>query len=351
RQVVSLAANPKSIFGSGVGGEGVQISDVGRKVDELIDRQLQLSNSESGRLDARDRFLDQIENVFNDLNGDGFASRLEKFFDSVSSAADNPANTVARAQVVSDAQSLTLQANKMYSRLTEMALPVDKEVTNQLSDLNSQLKNFRDINVQIVRANSAGTAPLDLLDQRQELLNKLSGMIDVQVLAGASGSMVLQTRSGQLLVDEKYVAQFSRNDRTTTTGFSGIGVDGQSFDFTSLVGGGTLKGLLEIRDQAINGSGGYLTRLESIVDEIRFQVNSIQSQSVASGMNTTQTGVMNLGGDLSTSIGSLVTDARSGKYQFFAWHPPLCHFHRSGPGRCHHGRRRFRPGPGRAFHR
>ncbi|MBF0424548.1 MAG: flagellar hook-associated protein FlgK [Magnetococcales bacterium] len=315
RQAVNLEAVPQSAYGRGAGGNGVQITSVTQQVSEIVDRQLQVSASETGRLDARDQFLTQIQNVFNDLNGQGFSSKLEAFFTSVGTAADNPANTVARAQVVSDAQSLTLQANKMHENLTEAASPVDKEITNQLSDLNSELRSFQDLNAQVVRANAAGTPPLDLLDQRQQLLGKLSKTIDVQVLAGNNGSVALQTRSGLLLTDDKYVAQFSRNGATTATGFAGIGVDGGTTDVTGQIGGGSLKGLVEIRDQVINGKNGYLTRMDALVNELRFQANVVESQSVAPAMNASQTGTANLGKDLATPIGSLATDPTSPKYQ------------------------------------
>ncbi|MEO5369274.1 MAG: flagellar hook-associated protein FlgK [Magnetococcus sp. DMHC-1] len=315
RQVIALEANPKSAHGREAGGEGVQISEVNRKVDDLVDRRLRLSAGENGRLEARDRFLTQIENVFNEMNGEGFASRLEKFFDAVDNAADNPANTVARAQVVSDAQSLTLQANKMHKNLSEMALPIDKEINVVLEDLNSQLKNFRDINLQVIQAKGAGTDPLDLLDQRQQMLDKLSGMIDVQVLEGANGGMMLQTGSGQLLVDDQYVTQLSRNNQRTATGFDGISIDGKPFDYSAQIGGGALKGLLEIRDQVLQGGGGYLTRLENLVDEVRFQVNVVHSQSVAPAMYKSQTGLMVLGKELTKAVGTLVTDASSPLYQ------------------------------------
>ncbi|MBF0154872.1 MAG: flagellar hook-associated protein FlgK [Magnetococcales bacterium] len=315
RQAVNLEAVPQSAFGRSGGGNGVQITSVTQQVSDIVDRQLQVSASETGRLDARDRFLTQIQNVFNDLNGSGFSSRLEKFFDSVSSAADNPANTVARMQVVSDAQSLALQANKMQENLTQAASPVDKEISNQLGDLNSQLRSFQNLNAQIVQSNAAGTPPLDLLDQRQQLLGKLSKVIDIQVLNRGNDSVALQTRSGQLLVDDKYVAQFSRNGTTTETGFAGIGMDDKTADFTSLISGGSLKGLVEIRDQVIHGKSGYLTRMNALVNELRFQVNTVQSQSVAPAMNTSQRSIMDLGKDLTTPIGELTTDVTSPRYQ------------------------------------
>ncbi|MBF0624267.1 MAG: flagellar hook-associated protein FlgK [Magnetococcales bacterium] len=315
RQTVSLEANPGAAAIPGRSGEGVLVADLKRQVDALVDKRLRLGMEESGRLESRDRFLGLMEDVFNDLDGEGFSSRMESFFQSVDAAADNPINPVARAQVVASAEDLSLFATKMQTSLEELALPVDQEVTNMLDQINSTLGNLEEINGQIVAALAAGGQPLDLQDQRQQLVQNLSRMLDVQVLDGGNGGISVLSGSGQLLLDQSFRAVFSRSEGTTTAaGFQGIAINGEAFDYTDLVHGGSLKGLLEIRDQTIHGENGYLTRLESLVDEIRFQTNLAHVTAVPQNMLQELTGVMNLGNDLTTVMGSLVTDPTSSDY-------------------------------------
>ncbi|HIJ85997.1 MAG TPA: hypothetical protein HPQ00_17590, partial [Magnetococcales bacterium] len=79
--------------------------------------------------------------------------------------------------------------------------------------------------------------------------------------------------------------------------------------------GGKLRGLLEIRDDVIHGKKGFLTRLEAITDELRWQVNRVHSQSVNPSMAKSLQGSISLGRDLETAIKDVVTNEKNKAYQ------------------------------------
>ncbi len=95
----------------------------------------------------------------------------------------------------------------------------------------------------------------------------------------------------------------------------GIEVGGREFGVNGKIDGGNLKGLLEIRDDVLHGDDGYITRLDSIADEIRFQVNKIHAQSVNQDLYTANTGIIELGANLDTAISNLVTDSSDTSYE------------------------------------
>ncbi|MBF0357699.1 MAG: flagellar hook-associated protein FlgK [Magnetococcales bacterium] len=312
RQTANLESTPGDL-GNPIG-NGVRISEVTRQYDQLIQRREELGVAEVGRLETRDRFLGMIENVFNDLDGDGLSQRLESFYTSADNLADNPTNTVGREELVVKADSLARYFDDMDESLSEVALPIDQEISLVLDDINVRLTALRDINSTIV-ANDNTHPALDLKDQRRQMVLELGQIIDIRTFELPGDGLQIVTSQGQeLLVDTVYAAEFKRSADVDVNGFMGIEVGGREFGINGKIAGGNLKGLLEIRDEVLYGTDGYITRLESIADEVRFQVNKIHSQSVNQNLYTAQTGIIELGGNLDTAISSLITDSSDTNY-------------------------------------
>ncbi|MBF0127736.1 MAG: hypothetical protein HQM02_11060, partial [Magnetococcales bacterium] len=102
-------------------------------------------------------------------------------------------------------------------------------------------------------------------------------------------------------------ATLSRSADITTTGFQGLKIGERPLGLDT-IRGGQLGGLLELRDQVIHGARGYLTRLESVADEVRYQFNRVHSQSVNKNMVSSVTGIMDLGSvDQGTALSKLVS--------------------------------------------
>ncbi|MBF0444303.1 MAG: hypothetical protein HQL68_01840 [Magnetococcales bacterium] len=296
-------------------GNGVRISEISRQYDQLIQRREELGVSEVGRLETRDRFLVMIEDVFNDLDGDGLSQRMEAFYSAGDKLADNPTNAVGRAELVAEADSLARYMSDMDKSLSELAMPVDQEISIVLDDINVRLDALQKINNAIV-SNDTNHPALDLKDQRRQMVMELGKIIDIRTFELPQDGLQIVTSQGQeLLVDPVFAAEFKRSVAVNENGFMGIEIGGREFGTNDKIQGGNLKGLLEIRDEILHGENGYITRLEGIADEIRFQVNKVHTQSVNQKMYTSQTGVFELGSDIDTAISKLNLDTNSSEYQ------------------------------------
>ncbi|MBF0141969.1 MAG: flagellar hook-associated protein FlgK [Magnetococcales bacterium] len=309
RQTVSLQSEPG--WGEWRIGSGVQVQEAKRQLDNLLDRRLAMGNGEMGRLQARERFLTIVENVFNEMDGDGFSERLDSLYSAADLLTDNPTNPVGRADLVSRAEGLAGFVNKMQESLRDRAMPVDKEIDVVMADINGRLQNIRKLNGQIGRTEATRPA-LDLKDHLRNEITALGEMVDIQTLDMQDGSVQVMTAKGQeLLADTVYAATFTRSAQQTASGYPGISLNGR--DFTSMIGG-QIRGLMEVRDEVIHGPDGLLTRFKTITDELRWQLNRVSSQSVSQALFSGQTGAFSLGGDLTTAMNALVTDATSDDY-------------------------------------
>ena len=307
----SLTLNNISSAGGTVGG-GVQIAEISRQLDKLVDRRQELGTGELGRLDARDRILTLVEQTFNDVGQDGLSQRLDALYTASDNLADNPTNSVARVEFVTRADSLARFLQDMSKALNEQEMPVDQELNVKIADINNRLKSLRDINNTIVRS-SASNPALDLKDQRRKMILELGALIDIQTLEMPNDGIKVMTAGSQLLVDPVYAATLARSRKLTDTGFQTITLDGRELN-TQVVKGGEMGGLLEIRDHIIRGPDGFLTKLEGLADEIRFQFNKISSTSVNQSMYTKQIGAFDLSkpdkaGLLDVSMNNVATRA------------------------------------------
>ncbi|MBF0588023.1 MAG: flagellar hook-associated protein FlgK, partial [Magnetococcales bacterium] len=224
RQTAVLGTNATNaqrygLSGTNVAGDGVMVNAVTRQVDALVENRILLGEQELGRLTTRDRFLMMVEDEFNDLDGDGFSQRMASFFEAADSLADNPLNPVAREEFVARSETLGNFANRMHSSLSELALPVDGEITVAIQDINTRLRSLQQVNDAIVRQGTAGSDPaLDLMDKRQTMIRELSELMDVQVLDQPnSAGITLLSGSGRMLMDQGFSAQFERGSISNVT--------------------------------------------------------------------------------------------------------------------------------------
>ncbi|MEO5362009.1 MAG: flagellar hook-associated protein FlgK [Magnetococcus sp. DMHC-8] len=312
RQAVTLLNAPMGL--------GVQVKDISRQVDQLLDRRQELGTAETGSLDVKDRFLTQIEQIFNESNGNGLGSRMDALYAAADNLVDSPTNPVNREQYVTSANAVAEHMQKMDHALTGLLTPVDKEVDVLLADVNNRLKALRDVNATIVGSNSTDPSS-DLKDQRRQMVLELGKLVNIQTLDIAGGGLQVMMSGGQgLLVDTVHAAVFSRSagknapdptDPTKETNFAGITLDGRTL---TRVQGGKLGGLLEVRDTLINGKNGFATQLDTLANELRFRLNAVSSTGVSQTMYTTLNGVFGLGSGLDTPINTLVTDAHLPTY-------------------------------------
>ncbi|MBF0424161.1 MAG: flagellar hook-associated protein FlgK, partial [Magnetococcales bacterium] len=251
RQVVQQEGVPGN--SQDPGGSGVRVSEISRQIDQLVDRRQQLGTGELGRLETRDQYLSMVQEVFNDLDGSGLSSKLENFYAAADALTSNATNPVGREDLVTQAHSLAQSIQKMQQSLSGIAMPVDKEINATLDDINTRLKAIRDINKLIV-ANENSTPAMDLKDQRNEMVLELGKLIDIQTLPmDQDGLKIMTSRGQQTIADSVYAATLTRSSKVNSDGYQGILVNGREYGDSDHIRGGKLGGLLEMRDQVING--------------------------------------------------------------------------------------------------
>jgi flagellar hook-associated protein 1 FlgK len=148
---------------------------------------------------------------------------------------------------------------------------MDSRIVNNVTQLNSYLGDIADTSNKIVQVQSGGGNVNDLLDQRAELLKKVSEMLDIHYVERSDGSLDIFLSNGKAVVqgDRYWALEAVRN---TTTGFYDIAFEEDNTDIVNnAITGGKLGAFIDVRD---SDAAGYLSDLNSLAATFADDVNS-----------------------------------------------------------------------------
>jgi flagellar hook-associated protein 1 FlgK len=188
RETLSLQASTPERTQQGSLGTGVTIAGITRSRSILLDQQYRAQSAPASGYQERSSLLGQIENVFGEPSSTGLANTMDNFFNSWSELASNPADSSAKAVVQQAGAQLASTFNGYATQLSNIAANTRTGISDSVTQLNSLTSQIATMNSQIVAAQSSNSSPNDLMDQRDQLLDKLSQLVPVTVSSNADGS-------------------------------------------------------------------------------------------------------------------------------------------------------------------
>jgi flagellar hook-associated protein 1 FlgK len=226
-------------------GSGVVLNSVQSVRDPILELRLNEETQQHSQLDTMVSAMQQIEVMFSGSAAD-IGSQITNFFSSLQQLSTNPADMSARQGMLTAAGNLATAfrstVNNLESQRSNLDLSVGQVVdqinllSGQIATLNQQISGIENLH------QDAGT----FVDQRTQLIRQLSELVDVSVVK-SDNTLTITTSSGDALV-----AGNRSFALTTQTDFSGVQhVFSQGADITAKLAGGSLAGVLQVRDQTI----------------------------------------------------------------------------------------------------
>ena len=192
-------------------GYGVVVDSVSQYYDRFITQSLQQKESLLGETEAEKSTLSYIQNLFNDQAGNGLSEVLNEFWNGWQNLANNPSGIPERTALLQKAEALIERFHTIRSDLTRVHNEVGNSLEASLNDLNTWTGMAAELNQKIVSSESNGSAANDLRDQRNELLKKISGLIEGNTYENGDGSVTFVTTNGLLLVDHAQSWKLTQN--------------------------------------------------------------------------------------------------------------------------------------------
>ena len=266
RQVVDLAEQAPFSATAGLGG-GVTVQQIQSIRDAVLNIRIsQELQTQSGLTSLQDQ-LNPVQTLFNSTSGAGLGSAIDGFFNSLQQLSTNPADGAQRQAVITAAQTMAQTFQQVSTAISQQQAGANQEIVQNVGQANTLLGQIATLNNQIADMQNSGqnTGPLE--DQRSNLINTLSGIINFNTSSASNGEVNLTTTSGQSLVvgNTAYSLTLANNG----SGMQDVYAAGT--DITSTISGGSLAGLIQARDQV-------LPQLSSQLDQL--------AGSIASSVNT-----------------------------------------------------------------
>ena len=281
QRVMQSTAIPVSVGGF-VQGTGVKVDGVNRFNDEFVDKRLNNAIGSNKYYEARSENLEQVENIFNELDSDGLNQVLNKFFNSFRELANQPENETIRSVVRDNASLVVKDFRRIRGTLDEQAISIDRKIQTSVADINQLLHHVADLNGKISTIESAQGETGDLRDQRDLALRHLSEHFKIHTYSDERNRFVVTAQGiGTLItgLNVQELATISKNKNDSTNNMNGsveiVLKDRPSQKITDKFQGGSLAAVVKVRNEDIK-------RLQQDIDGIAYQfmtsVNTIHRQ-------------------------------------------------------------------------
>jgi len=276
---INLSEAIPQVNGSATIGSGVAVTGITRAYSQAAATQLNTSESTLGQLTGLQTYTSQIDNLIGTTGG-GLSTALTNYYSAWSNVANDPTSTASREALLSAAQAVATSLNSSASQLNTLSSNVNSSITADVTQINSLASTISTLNQQIVvtQGESGGQAPNELLDQRDQAVSTLAGLVGVTTTTSTDGSLNVFVGNGQPLVVDSVVNKLSTvpdQYNASQLDVTSTAAGGNSID--SELTSGDLGGQLAARTQAINPA---LNQLGQIATAISTTANTQQTAGV-----------------------------------------------------------------------
>lgn len=257
RQLTNLASNAN--------GGGVKVTGVERQYNQYISNQLNQSNSTLAALNANQNQISQIDSLLGDTTS-GLSVMMQNFFSALQDLSSTPADPAARQGVLGTADNMTAQFRSMNDYLNDLAKSVNSDVTSEVSQINTLTSGIADLNKQISLTKAkTGEVPNALMDQRDELVARLSTHINISVDVQDTGTYNVSFANGLSLVAGFTSSNLEATASSANPTQTAVGYRDSANNLVELkdstITGGALGGTLQFRNEGLSQAQNKLGQL------------------------------------------------------------------------------------------
>lgn len=273
RRIALFGANDPLSLGRLSLGTGVGLLDLQRVHDALLETRLREQHHALGRLDTRGDLLRSLEGLLQEPGDSGLAARLDEMWGAFGELTSAAGDASLRDALVQSALTMTSGFRSLAGQMNSVGLAARGGVAGAVDEVNGLLAEVAAVNARIVRAQSLGSTPGDLLDVRNRLLIGLSDWVDTQVVERPDGSVDVLV-DGILLASGDHARTLVTEQPADGSVIVRVAGDDKEID----VGDGRLRGYFDVLRDVLPDR---LADLDEVARELILQVNRQHATSVS----------------------------------------------------------------------
>ncbi len=242
---------------------GVDIASVQRVADQFLQQETLSAGGSASQYDTMAGLFSQLNSLLG-APGDNqsLATGLNNLSGAFATASQSPSSSSSYTALLNSLSSVASDVSSVSGTISNLQSQIDGQVVSSISSTNGLIKQIFDLNTQIKTATAAGDTSSALLDQRDQALTTLSQTMGIKTTQNSDGSVNVSTSDGVNLVSNTYATlSYAGGAQNGTYGNIQIQdvspVSGQTIGQVGALdphlSGGSLKGLIDMRDQVLGG--------------------------------------------------------------------------------------------------
>jgi len=235
----------------GMVGTGAEVLNIKQYRSTYLDNKFWNMSTDLGQYEIKEEMLGQLELLLQEPSDSGYSVRFSDVFDSLQELANDPGNDTVRLNFVDNLSSFATYFNKVGEQLNDYQNDANFGVKTSVERINFYAAQIAAVNNQIQNMELNGSIANDLRDERVNLIDELSKIIniDAKELEDINGKKTFKINiNGQSLVDgnsAKYLEAVPRKSMNNAEDVPDLYDiywavnDTSNFDGSVVSGGGT----------------------------------------------------------------------------------------------------------------
>ena len=249
-------------------GQGVEIKYINRIRNEYLDEQFRKSNEHLGYYETMQEGYSKIENLFGEPSDTSISSIVNEFWNSLSELSKNPESTASRNVVIQATKNMINSMSRLNANLKSLSNQYTSSIEVSVENINSLSNKIHLLNEKINESEVTGQIASDLRDQRDNAIDELSKLINIDVYDDSKGGKTI-TIGGRLLVGEGISNKIEiERDNTTNTMSVFLSSSLETLDLKN----GQLASLLELKNSIIPN---VIDKMNTYIASIANEFNAI----------------------------------------------------------------------------
>jgi flagellar hook-associated protein 1 FlgK len=275
-------------------GTGTVVTGIERIRSQFVDAQIYSQNGSQGMFQQLSDIFQNVESVIGEPSDTATNGLISNFFNAWGDLANDPTSAASRTQLTQAANQLTDFVNGVYKGLQDQIANINDQLTSKVSQLNSLAGQLATVNHQIIQAQGDGSDPAaqanDLMDQRDQLINQISSIVNARVSFSQDGSVSLLIQ-GHPIVQGDVASKVSLNPNPSDPLRPVVEFSASRIPLE--ITGGELAGLTQMRDIAIpavqKGLAQVMTALTNRVNEVHLNGYGLDGDTGRAFFSDTET--------------------------------------------------------------
>lgn len=186
-------------------GLGVNYTQVKQVRDYFLDKAYRRESGRSAYYDTSAVAVEEIENLFQELEGRAFADAISNLWTSVQEMAKDPGNAVNQGVFVQRSSEFLSRAKAVYTGLCEYQDNLNYQVMQQVNTMNAYAERISELNQEIARIEAGKVEHAnDLKDERNQLIDELASMGHIDVREDADGNVLIRLEGKDFVKADSY---------------------------------------------------------------------------------------------------------------------------------------------------